>query len=152
MSLCIALFFAKYKVHVFSIFIEFQCTKYKYINYDMKSDFEVQKYTLFLDFCRPKKQFNGKQGEKLKIQKTFDSIKISMSKGVFRKSKIPCFVCWEKQFFTLEILKSFEKTRSLVPFCTSNVFIVPGSKSQVQSTKYSTSTGTSTCIYFGNVC
>ena len=121
MSLCIALFFAKYKVHVFSIFIEFQCTKYKYINYDMKSDFEVQKYTLFLDFCRPKKQFNGKQGEKLKIQKTFDSTKISMSKGVFGKSKNPGLVRQETQFFTLENVRSFWKTWSLVPFCTLNV-------------------------------
>ena len=137
MSLCIALFFARYKVHVFSIFIEFQCTKYKYINYDMKSDFEVQKYTFFLAFCRPENQFNGKQGKKLKIQKTFNSTKISMSKGVFRKSKNPCSVCRETQFFTPENLRSFWKTWSLVPFCTLNVLCwtwvkISGTKYKVQ--------------------
>ena len=42
--------------------------------------------------------------------------------------------------------------KPLCLFVPQMYFIVPGSKSQVQSTKYSTSTGTSTCIYFGDVC
>ena len=53
------------------------------------------------------------------------------------------------------LLKMWDHSGKPGPWCLFvpwMYFIEHGSKSQVQSTKYSTSTGTSTCIYFGDVC
>ena len=54
MSLCIELFFVKYKVHVFSVIFDFWRTRYKYIVFAKKHGFEVQKYTFFRDFVAQK--------------------------------------------------------------------------------------------------
>ena len=44
------LFLSKHKVHVFCRFSKKSCTKYKYIKFDMKSNFQVQEYKFFGHF------------------------------------------------------------------------------------------------------
>ena len=43
-------FLSKHKVHVFCRFSKKSCTKYKYIKFDMKSNFQVQEYKFFGHF------------------------------------------------------------------------------------------------------
>ena len=92
------------------------------------------KVHVFSSFLSTKNKFNGRKGTQLKIQKTFDLTKLSMSKSVFRTSKIPCFCLLGKAIFHSWKSKSFKKTRTLVPFCTSNVLYCTWVK--ISGTKY----------------
>ena len=157
-------FHLRYKVHVFvhcPVFHQVQSTCifhfYRISMYKVQVHqfwYEIRfwgtKVHVFSSFLSTENKFNGRKGTQLKIQKTFDLTKLSMSKSVLRTSKIPCFCLLGKAIFHSWKSKSFKKTRTLVPFCTSNVLYCTWVK--ISGTKYSTSKGTSTCIYFGDVC
>ena len=140
-------FHLRYKVHVFvhcPIFHQVQSTCifhfYRISMYKVQVHqfwYEIRfwgtKVHVFSSFLSTKNKFNGKKGTQLKIQKTFDLTKLSMSKSVFRTSKIPCFCLLGKAIHSWKS-KSFKKTRTLVPFCTSNVLYCTWVK--ISGTKY----------------
>ena len=157
MSLCIELFFVKYKVHVFSVIFDFWRTRYKYI-VSAKNTVLRYKSTRFFVILSPKKQhFSWKGTASRQWLNTnrwvFNSTENRFLKSVFENQKIHIHLVesdW-KNNSPLDIWKLVSKHvfgGIFVPRCT---FVVPESKSRVQSTKYSTSTGTSTGIYFSNV-
>ena len=92
------------------------------------------KVHVFSSFLSTENKFNGGKRTQLKIQKIFYLTKLCMSKNVFRTSKIPCFCLLEKAIFHSWKSKSFEKTRTLVSFCTSNVLYCTWVK--ISGTKY----------------
>ena len=137
MSLCIALFFTKYKVHVFSILIWNQILRYK--------------STRLFSSLSTENKFNGRKGQNQKFRRLLIRPKYPCQKVFLENRKIHVLFVGKSNFLLLKIWNHLRKPGPWCLFVPQMYFIVPGSKSQVQSTKYSTSTGTSTCIYFGDV-
>ena len=116
------------------------------------------KSTRFFVILSPKKQYFSWKGTASrqwinKKSASFNWTENGFLKSVFENQKIHFNLVESdrKNNSPLDIWKTTLKTcvkTIVVPRCT---FVVPESKSRVQSTKYSTSTCTSTGIYFSNV-